>query len=81
MQAVNLLRSRYDQLVTAFTGFYMTHPDAEAYIPEWRATLARCMASKVAYGVMYDEDIEVTLKRLNRWSAMSREESRRLSSD
>lgn len=81
MQAVNLLDSRYEQLVEVFRDFYLHHPDAEAFIPEWRMTLARCMASKIAYGTIYDEDIEATLRRLNRWVGESREESRRLASD
>lgn len=67
MQAVNLLTRRYEQLVTAFTKFYMPHPDAEIYPPEHREVLAKCMAKKVAYGVTYADDIELTLKRLNQW--------------
>lgn len=72
MQAINLLRSRYVQLVAVFGDLYMHHPDAEAFIPEWRMTLARCMASRVAFGTTYDEEIEVTLRRLNKWAGESR---------
>lgn len=81
MQAVNLLDSRYEELVEAFGDFYLHHPDAEAFIVEWRMTLARCMASKFAYGTIYDEDIEATLRRLNRWVGESRDGSRRMASD
>lgn len=73
MQAANFILHRYEQLVTTFTRLYATHPDAEAYSPEFRPVLARCMAAKIAYGVTYEEDIELALKRLNqsRASALS----------
>ncbi len=67
MAAVNLIKHRYDQLVGVFTRFYVPHPDAEIYSEEYRVVLARCMATKVAYGVSYDDNIEHILKRLNEW--------------
>ncbi len=70
----NLLKSRYDQLVNVFTAFYMNHPDAEVYTPEYRVVLAKCEASKAAYKVTYGEDIERTLKRLNEWRSSVREQ-------
>jgi hypothetical protein len=69
MQSANLLAQRYEQLVQVFTKFYMPHPDAEIYSAEHRVVLAKCMATKVAYGVLYNDDIEHTLKRLNEWKA------------
>lgn len=69
MQAVNLLTSRYNQLVTAYSRFYATHPDAEVYNADYRVVLARSMAAKIAYGVTYDDELELTLLRLNRWRA------------
>lgn len=64
---VNLFAQRYAQLVTVFTNLYMTHPDAEVWPPEHRAMLARCMATKVAYGTSYDDVTELLLRRLNEW--------------
>lgn len=71
MQAVNLLTHRYEQLLVVFTRLYATHPDAEVYSADYRDVLAKCMSSKVAYGVTYDDDIEQVLARLNRWRASS----------
>jgi hypothetical protein len=81
MRPVNLLTQRYEQLVVAYTKFYMTHPDAEVYSPEYREVLARCMAAEIAYGVSYEADVETSLKRLNKWRSITREESQRFSSD
>lgn len=74
-QVVNLLSHRYEQLVTVFTRFYMSHPDAEIFAPEYRGVLAKCMATKVAYGVTYDKEIEQLLRRLNEWKAVSPRDS------
>lgn len=71
--SANLLRNRYEQLVTVFTAFYMNHPDAEVYAPEYRVVLARCMATKGAYRVMYSQHIENDLQRLNQWRSVVRE--------
>ena len=69
MQAAsgNLLLQRYNQLVGLFTRFYMSHPDAEVYNADYRVVLAKCMATKIAYGVTYGDDVEHILKRLNQW--------------
>lgn len=69
MQAVNLLNRRYDQLVVVLTNFYMTHPDAEVFSVDYRKSLAKCMSAKITYGVTYDEDIELVLRRMNQWHA------------
>ncbi len=71
MQAVDLLSRRYEQLVNVFTRFYMTHPDTEVYSTEYREVLAKCMASKATFGVIYEDDIELVLNRLNQWRAVS----------
>lgn len=65
MQSVNFIARRFDQLVAAFIKLYSVHPDAEVYALEYRIVLARCMATKIAYGVTYEDNIEHILKHLN----------------
>ncbi len=72
--SVPYLARRYEHVLPTLTSFYMTHPDAEVYAPEYRPVLARCMANKIAYGVTYGEDIEVVLKRFNQWHGITTKE-------
>lgn len=67
--AMSLATVRFEQLLAVLTRSYTTHPDAAAFTLEYREVLARCMASKIVYGVTYDDDIEQALARINRWRA------------
>lgn len=57
---------RHQKLIEVFSRLYSTQPDAKVYSSEYRDVLARCMATKIVYGVTYDDDIELILKRINK---------------